>query len=496
MSEAPLVIAAHGIGKAYRIWESPGARLSAAFWQGLDRRIPGQNGPLNRALAERARRGFRDFHALQDIELEVRRGESVGIIGRNGSGKSTLLQIIAGTLRPSTGDVAVQGRVAAQLELGAGFNPEFSGRENVYLYGAVLGLDRAAMDAKFDEVASFADIGEFLEEPVKTYSSGMMTRLAFAVSTCVEPEVLIIDEALSVGDAPFQAKCFRRLRKLIDEGVSLLFVSHDLATVRSVCSRALWLKDGRTAAWGDAKTVCREYEKFCWREQGINFDDDGPSGGSAKAQILAGAKSDGESTDEEPVGDAEEAAPALSPIDKLLDSAAADFAQRASEAGRVGTGVARFDSCVLTATNGELIQRVDFEQEAVFHTRITAREAIDSDIVIGLAIFNVKGERIAGVQNVHEELRLKLAAGESTYASVQMRFPFTHEKYAARLTLMGFQDGDRTVNGIYDFNRSIIFDQVTDALFFEVQLHAPFPIGPAVCLPAHITLSSTPPALS
>jgi len=481
-----VVISAQQLSKFYRIWESPAARLSTGIWQGLQKRGP-DSGVLGTALKSRARRGYRDFFALQDIDLEVRRGESVGIIGRNGSGKSTLLQIIAGTLQPTGGQVSVRGRVAAQLELGAGFNPEFTGRENVYLYGSVLGLNRAAMDERFDDVASFADIGEFLEEPVKTYSSGMMTRLAFAVSTCVDPEILIIDEALSVGDAPFQAKCFRRLRQLIDTGVSLLFVSHDLATVRSVCARAMWLKDGRIACWGPAKTVAREYEKFCWREQGIPFDDEkGPIGGSVQVAIL------GTGVEENtPKETGYSPAKSHDPIEQMLDHAAPQFAEQAAEAGRVGTGDVRFESCVLTSITGQRLSMVAFEQQAVWETRIIARKDIDTDIVLGLAIFNVKGDRIAGVQNVHQNLRLKLKAGERRRASIKMRFPFTAEKYAARLTIMGFQEGKRTLNGVYDFNRSIIMDQVTDAVFFEVEFHSPFPIGPAVCLPGEITLSAS-----
>lgn len=476
---SPVVISARQIGKTYRIWESPGARLSTAWWQGVNKWVPGQGG-LSQALENRARKGFRDFHALQDISLEVKRGESVGIIGRNGSGKSTLLQIIAGTLQPSTGEVSVSGRVAAQLELGAGFNPDFTGRENVFLYGAVLGLDRAAMESRFDDVASFADIGAFIDEPVKTYSSGMMTRLAFAVSTCVNPEVLIIDEALSVGDAPFQAKCFRRLRKLIDEGVSLLFVSHDLATVKSVCGRAMWLKDGEVAAWGPAKEVAREYEKFCWAEQGIPFGPEGAPSGNAVRAALAESKSD----DGAGNGSAD-------PITELLDSDRDAFLERAEAGGRVGTGIVRFDSAVLTSTDGQKLERVEFEAEAVWQTRLVAMEDVSTDIVIGIAIFNVKGDRIAGVQNVHHNLHLKMSAGESKRVSVKMKFPFTGDKYTARFTVLGYQDGKRTVDGMYDFNRAIVLDQVTDAAFFEVELHRPFPIGPAVCLPSDITLDSS-----
>ena len=175
----------------------------------------------------------------------------------------------------------------------------------------------------------------------------------------------------------------------------------------------------------------------------------------------------------------------------MLDHAASQFAEQAAEAGRVGTGDLRFESCVLTSPAGQRLNSVTFDQEAVWETRLVARRDVDTDIILGLAIFNVKGDRVAGVQNVHQDLRVKLKAGERTRASIKMNFPFTAEKYSARLTVMGFQDGKRTVNGIYDFNRSKIMDQVTDAVFFEVEFHAPFPIGPAVCLPGEITLNDS-----
>ena len=197
--------------------------------------------------------------ALQDVSFAVPRGSAFGVIGRNGAGKSTLLQIIAGTLRPSSGDCAVQGRVTALLELGSGFNPEFTGRENIYLAGSILGIGREQMTAKFEEIVRFADIGSFIEQPVKTYSTGMMMRVAFAVAISVEPDVLIIDEALSVGDILFQQKCSRRLHELVAKGVTLLVVTHDLSFVLNMCQRALWLDQGRARYLGEAGACVREY---------------------------------------------------------------------------------------------------------------------------------------------------------------------------------------------------------------------------------------------
>lgn len=198
-------------------------------------------------------------HALSDVSFRIARGEAFGIIGRNGAGKSTLLQILAGTLRPSSGDCRLHGRVTALLELGSGFNPEFTGRENIYLAGAILGISRREMEGKFDEIIQFADIGSFIEQPVKTYSTGMMMRVAFAVAISVEPDILIIDEALSVGDILFQQKCSRRLHELTRAGVTLLVVTHDLSFVLNMCQRALWLDQGRMRYLGDAGACVREY---------------------------------------------------------------------------------------------------------------------------------------------------------------------------------------------------------------------------------------------
>jgi lipopolysaccharide transport system ATP-binding protein len=181
------------------------------------------------------------------------------VIGRNGAGKSTLLQILAGTLRPSSGECRVNGRVTALLELGSGFNPEFTGRENIFLAGAILGLTRNEMAAKFEDIVRFADIGSFIDQPVKTYSTGMMMRVAFAVAISVEPDVLIIDEALSVGDILFQQKCSRRLHELVARGVTLLVVTHDLSFVLNMCQRALWLDQGRARYLGEAGACVREY---------------------------------------------------------------------------------------------------------------------------------------------------------------------------------------------------------------------------------------------
>lgn len=202
-----------------------------------------------------------EFWALRDISLEVPKGETLGVVGRNGSGKSTLLQILAGTLTPTTGEVSVKGRVSALLELGSGFNPEFTGRQNVFFNGRLLGLSQREIEQKFDDIAAFADIGDFIEQPVKTYSSGMFVRLAFAVAVNVDPEILIVDEALAVGDIVFQHRCMRRMRDLMDRGVTTLFVSHDSGAIKTLCNSAIMLHDGVIHTAGLPNAVIIEYIK-------------------------------------------------------------------------------------------------------------------------------------------------------------------------------------------------------------------------------------------
>lgn len=260
MSSDP-AIRIENLSKCYQIYATPRDRLKQFILPRLCRVLTpfGLNPPLNY---------YHEFWALQDVSFEVRRGQTIGIIGRNGSGKSTLLQMICGTLAPSTGSVYTQGRVAALLELGSGFNPEFTGRENVYLNAAVLGLSRQQTDERFADIVAFADIGSFIDQPVKMYSSGMMVRLAFAVIAHVDADILIIDEALAVGDAFFTQKCMRYLRRFMKTG-TVLFVSHDTSSVRNLCTEAIWLEEGCILQQGLPKEVCENYlEAFYEAQQG------------------------------------------------------------------------------------------------------------------------------------------------------------------------------------------------------------------------------------
>ncbi|WP_260674653.1 ABC transporter ATP-binding protein [Comamonas aquatica] len=251
-----IAIKVENLSKCYHIYDQPRDRLKQMI---LPR--------LQRAVGVSSKQYFREFWALKDVSFEVKKGETVGIIGRNGSGKSTLLQMICGTLNPTSGSIQTNGRIAALLELGSGFNPEFTGRENVYLNGAVLGLGKDEIDCRFDEIAAFADIGDFIEQPVKTYSSGMFVRLAFAIQANVEPEILIVDEALAVGDAYFVHRCMLRINELKRKGTTVLFVSHDATAVRSLCSRAIWLVDGEVRGEGDSSRTVDAYLAHLFNHQ-------------------------------------------------------------------------------------------------------------------------------------------------------------------------------------------------------------------------------------
>lgn len=253
MSSNEHSIRVEGLGKRYEIYAQPADRLKQML---LPR--------LQRAIRRPARAYFNEFWALRDVNFDVKRGETVGIVGRNGSGKSTLLQMICGTLTPTLGSISVHGRIAALLELGAGFNPEFTGKENVRLSGLLYGLSDEELRERYQAILDFAEIDNFIDQPVKTYSSGMYVRLAFAVAINVSPDILVVDEALSVGDEAFQRKCFARINAIRKAGATILFVSHAASTVSELCNRALLLDHGELLAQGSPKYVVSRYQKLLY----------------------------------------------------------------------------------------------------------------------------------------------------------------------------------------------------------------------------------------
>jgi lipopolysaccharide transport system ATP-binding protein len=262
-----IAIRVSNLSKCYQIYETPRDRLKQFVVPKLCRAFPVLKRfftTINHQLSSGVPVFYKEFWALKDVSFEIKKGETVGIIGRNGSGKSTLLQMICGTLNPTSGGIQTNGRIAALLELGSGFNPEFTGRENVYMNAAVLGLSNDEIDARFDDIVAFADIGDFVEQPVKTYSSGMMVRLAFSVAINVDPEILIVDEALSVGDELFQRKCFSRIEAIRASGATILFVSHSGGQIVELCDRAVLMDAGEKLATGLPKQIVGRYQKLLY----------------------------------------------------------------------------------------------------------------------------------------------------------------------------------------------------------------------------------------
>lgn len=359
-----------------------------------------------------------EFWALQDINLSLKKGDTVGVIGRNGSGKSTLLQIIAGTLQPNTGEVQVNGRVSALLELGSGFNPEFTGRQNVFFNGNILGLTKQEIENRFDEIAAFADIGEFIDQPVKTYSSGMFVRLAFAVAVHVDPEIFIVDEALAVGDVIFQHKCMRRIKSLMDSGVTTLFVSHDSGAVKTLCNSAFMLNEGQIYTQGVPNDVFIEYMKLVTQ---IELEASEPSRQDAdKMNALGNHKPDNRQND---------LAEPENTVEAELSS------------GRRGSGRATIDQIQIFHESGQLA--IDspvfhFNEQIILDVNVRIHSAL-SGFILGFYICDKNGNEIIG-SNTQEEAQPihKLNAGDKLSIRFTFRLPLRTGGYS--LTVAGAEN--------------------------------------------------------
>jgi lipopolysaccharide transport system ATP-binding protein len=447
MSSDNLLIRVRDLSKCYEIYDRPQDRLKQSIFPRLQRSIGRQ--PENY---------YREFWALKDVTFEVNKGEAVGIIGRNGAGKSTLLQMICGTLTPTSGTIEVDGTVAALLELGSGFNPEFTGRENVYLNASMLGLSQEQIEDKFDEIAAFADIGDFLGQPIKTYSSGMLMRLAFAVNTCVNPEVLIVDEALSVGDAPFQAKCFKRLRKLLNDGTTVLFVSHDISTVRSFCSQALWLKNGRAELWGEAKAIAKEYERFCWQEQGVVIQTSEPKDTKLSESSSFHGSSSGNLT--------------LAPSILFEPNPSFEANYRRS---RIGNGAVVIKNFLLLNQVGLPASSCEWNEVLSFVYLLEVREPVNSDFILGIRVRDTKGNFVYSGNDISTIHRLEASPGDRYVVSTDLQMPLASQDYVVLTGVFGFKDGSAFTNGVYDYCKAVIWDVVEDAAYIKVH---PFKLMP------------------
>ena len=459
-------ISVQNLSKTYRTTPAPATRLFALGQEALADLLPKQSAAA-RYLRQRETPRGQDFHALRALTFNVKRGEAVGIVGRNGSGKSTLLQIIAGTMQPTAGFVQVQGRVAALLELGSGFNPEFTGRENVYLNGAIQGLSREAITAIFPEIAAFADIGNFLEQPVKTYSSGMMMRLAFAVQTAIEPDVLIVDEALSVGDAPFQAKCFARLRAIQDKGCTILFVSHDIGAVKTFCQQAIWLDEGVARAQGSAQEVCAAYDRDCLRAMGMNFPE-------AAARLTAPAHP----------------RPHRTAPSHFLHEDRAIF-QKFAAAERRGNGrVQLLNFFFVTGEKGQRSSLINWAESVTAVFVLGSTSGYHGLFQCGLVGKTIQGQELLCCSDRQHKLRLALAPNEEVVVTMQTQLPLRAGQYLFTAGIFLFPDDAQFPHGTYDFTRATVADfinccAVIDILpQFSLGIHGPVQIESQMAMPA------------
>ncbi|EEW11829.1 ABC transporter ATP-binding protein [Vibrio mimicus] len=364
-----IVISANNISKGYVLYEKPHhclKRIISSYFTGYDGNI--SNEPINN-----------QFWALKNVSMDLRKNETLGIIGQNGSGKSTLLQIICGTLSPTSGSTKTQGKVAALLELGAGFNPEYTGRENVYLNASMYGLSAKDIEEKMNSIIDFSEIGEHIDQPVKTYSSGMYVRLAFSVIANIDADILVIDEALAVGDAHFQQKCMRFLNKFKEHG-SIFFVSHDTSAMISFCDRVVWLHKGEVVASGNPKTVCEEYLSFLHQEhtgQG--------SGCVSELKVAKAVSSDNQN------------------------------------ARSFGDGAAQITNCMLTDSNDNKIVSIEKRTDVKLKISFQAKANLES-IIVGFIVKDRLGQYLFGENTFDKKLSVSGSMSKGEFGQVTFSF--------------------------------------------------------------------------
>ena len=423
-----IAISVNDVSKMYKLYDNPMDRLKESL--GLSRK-----------------KKYKEHYALNHVSFQVHKGETVGIIGTNGSGKSTILKIITGVLSPTGGEVSVNGRISALLELGAGFNGEYSGLENVYLNGSMIGFSREEIDAKLQSILDFADIGEFIHQPVKTYSSGMFVRLAFAVAINIDPEILIVDEALSVGDVFFQAKCYRKFEEFKEMGKTILFVSHDLSSIGKYCDRVVLLNKGDKLAEGGAKEMVNLYRRVLVNQ----YDDADLEEGAENAE----AGQDGQLTDGtagENVSKKEHAGGGRAMKDSLnLNPKVLEYG---SKLGEIVDFAIRDDTGMITNV---------IEKGKEFSVQMKVRFQADvNDPIFAFTLKDLKGTEITGTNTMYEHTPVKpQKAGDVREITFKQIMPLEAGEYMLCLGCTGYKDGDFTVfHRLYDVcNLTVITDK-------------------------------------
>lgn len=436
------VMSVKNLSKCFEMYQNPSHRL----WQ---------------TLCMGKKQFYKEFWALKNINFELKKGECIGIIGRNGAGKSTLLQIITGTLPETTGEVYTKGRIAALLELGSGFNPEFTGRENVYMNAAILGFKRSEIEEKFEEIVNFAAIGDFIDQPTKTYSSGMMVRLAFAVQVVVEPDLLIVDEALSVGDAAFQFKCLTRIKEIVAGGTSVLLVSHDSGTVKSFCNKCLWLKNGEVHAYGNASEIVDAYDRE------IRMETEQAVLANTLSKEMQSVLRDSDIKQEELSRD-------IGSLWRLRQ----EFDENVSGT-RHGLGKGRICNLELLHEDGKsLLANLQYDQPVIVRIYFELDEDVD-DFVIYYILKDSKNIELLGSGNyVLLDSLLKLKRGQHI-VDFKTSFPVTAGVYSLSAVIGRMPVANRAAYS---------FDYVENAYIFSMEHRKPYRIWSKVMVPNEIKL--------
>ena len=415
------------ISKCFSIYQNPQDRLKQSIYPRFQRFFKNQS-----------KQYFKELWALKDVTFEVNKGETVGIIGRNGSGKSTLLQIICGTLNPTNGKVHTNGRIAALLELGSGFNPEFTGRENVYMNAAILGLSQKEIESRLDNILGFADIGNFVDQPVKTFSSGMFVRLAFAVNIMSDPEIMVVDEALAVGDMNFQVKCMTALKRIQNNGASILFVSHDVGSVKSLCSRGIYLLNGQLKAIGRAGEITERYIRDMREEintgfKNINPEEDDRSADKLTKQTSVDSKSKG----------------------KFTIAEEDQFAMRINDF-RYGSGEVKVRYAQFLDIDGVNIIETDFNQ--LIFIKIYFESSVDDIIAPSYQILDNKKNEILGANpRVLGFPNVNVKNGSNYVATYSTRLPLQEGVYNISLYITKALIKDETAKFIDVIENAFVF---------------------------------------
>lgn len=420
------------INKMYKLYEKPSDRLKDSL--GLTRK-----------------KCYREHHALKDVSFAVAKGETIGIIGTNGAGKSTILKIITGVLNPTSGSVAVDGRISALLELGAGFNMEYTGVENVYLQGTMTGFSEEEIRARLDDILAFADIGEFVNQPVKTYSSGMFVRLAFAVAINIDPEILIVDEALSVGDVFFQAKCYRKFEEFKKEGKTILFVSHDLNSVSKYCDRVILLDHGRVAGTGAPKEMVDLYKRLLVGQAPEETED---RHGASRESQASGKPQDGSWQGAQASGKSEHW---LTPFE--MNPGALEY----------GDGRAQMTGFLLLDANGLATNTIEKGTEFCIKVRVCFHERIE-DPIFAFTIKDMRGTEITGTNTMFERIPTPTGEdGDTVVVTYTQRADLQGGEYLISFGLTGYQGGEFVVyHRLYDACSLVIVSSKNTVGFYDM----------------------------